>query len=280
MTRDKTIFSKRRLGYNEVLRKERRQEKLKKSIGVSFKWLGQKGWIVALVLVVLGVALWQGRFYLKDLNPKEWRTLKTIQINGNRMLTWEELIQVSRIEVGMPMSDVNVDSIKKYLLTLPLVHSAEASTSFPSTLEIVLEEATPLMVAFEKNKWKVFSERAKVLPTAISSAYQLPVIDLMDEEDMKKVGAFLSAMKNRDEFLYRNVSQVAVNKKENAIEVFFKDVEIKTLFPLNSWEEKQFDQYKQLMQGFSSNLNSASIVDMRFNGFAYIKPYEKRYSDG
>ncbi|HOG67894.1 MAG TPA: FtsQ-type POTRA domain-containing protein [Fibrobacteraceae bacterium] len=280
MTRDRTIFSRRRLGYNEVLRKERRQEKLKKSVGGSFKWFGQKGWIAALVLVVLGVALWQGRYYLKDFNPTEWRSLKTIQINGNRMLTWEEIIQISRIEVGMPMSDVNIDSIKKQLLTLPLVHSAVVSTSFPSTLEIVLEEATPLMVSFDKNKWKVFSERAKVLPTAILSAYQLPVVDLMDEEEMKQIGTFLSAMKAKDEFLYRKVSQIGVNKKEYAIEVFFKDVEFKTLFPLSGWEEKQFDQYKQLIQGFTSDLKTASIVDMRFNGFAYIKPYEKRYSDG
>jgi cell division protein FtsQ len=280
LSRDKTIFSKRRLGYNEVMRKERRQEKLKKSVGGSFKWLSRKGWIFVLVLLVLGGALWQGRYYLKDLNPKEWRSLKTIQINGNRMLTWEELILASRIEVGMPMSEVHVDSIKKHLLTLPLVHSAVVTTSFPSTLEIVLEEATPLMISFDKNNWKVFSERAKVLPTAISSAYQLPVVDLMDEEEMKQIGTFLSAMKAKDEFLYRKVSQIGVNKEEYAIEVFFKDVEFKTLFPLRNWEEKQFDQYKQLIQGFSSDLKTASIVDMRFNGFAYIKPYEKRYSDG
>ena len=46
------------------------------------------------------------------------------------------------------------------------------------------------MVSFDKNKWKVFSERAKVLPTAILSAYQLPVVDLMDEEEMKQIELF------------------------------------------------------------------------------------------
>lgn len=280
MKPDRTIFSKRRLGYNEVMRKERRQEKIKNGVGVSFKWFGRKGWVVFLAVLLLGVGLWQGRYYFKELNPKEWRSLKTVQISGNRMLTWEELIQVSRVEVGMPMSSINVDSIKKYLLTMPLVYSAEVHTSFPSGLEISLQEATALMVGFEKDNWKVYSERGMILPTAISSAYQLPVVEFTEMEDLQKIGRFLSTMKLKNEFLYRKVSQVSIDSKEKAIEVFFKDVEFKTLFSLESWEEKQFDQYRQLVRGLSPSLNGATIVDMRFNGFAYIKPYEKRYGDG
>ena len=54
MKPDRTIFSKRRLGYNEVLRKERRQEKIKNGVGVSFKWFGRKGWVVFLIVMLLG----------------------------------------------------------------------------------------------------------------------------------------------------------------------------------------------------------------------------------
>jgi len=277
---DRTIFSKRRLGYNEVLRKERRQEKIKNGVGVSFKWFGRKGWVVFLIVMLLGVGFWQGRYYFKELNPKEWRSLKTIQISGNRMLTWEELIQASCVEIGMSMSNVNVDSVKKHLLALPLVYSAEVRTTFPSGLEISLQEATALMVGFEKNNWKVYSERGMILPTAISSAYQLPVVDFTEMEDLQKIGQFLSTMKLKNEFLYRKVSQVSIDTKERAIEVFFKDVEFKTLFSLENWNEKQFDQYRQLVRGLSPSLKGAVIVDMRFNGFAYIKPYEKRYGDG
>lgn len=280
MKPDRTIFSKRRLGYNEVLRKERRQEKIKNGVGVSFKWFGRKGWVVFLIVMLLGVGFWQGRYYFKELNPKEWRSLKTIQISGNRMLTWEELIQASCVEIGMSMSNVNVDSVKKHLLALPLVYSAEVRTSFPSGLEISLQEATALMVGFEKNNWKVYSERGMILPTAISSAYQLPVVDFTEMEDLQKIGLFLSTMKLKNEFLYRKVSQVSIDTKERAIEVFFKDVEFKTLFSLENWDEKQFDQYRQLVRGLSPSLKGAVIVDMRFNGFAYIKPYEKRYGDG
>lgn len=280
MKPDRTIFSKRRLGYNEVLRKERRQEKIKNGVGVSFKWFGRKGWVVFLIVMLLGVGFWQGRYYFKELNPKEWRSLKTIQISGNRMLTWEELIQASCVEIGMSMSNVNVDSVKKHLLALPLVYSAEVRTTFPSGLEISLQEATALMVGFEKNNWKVYSERGMILPTAISSAYQLPVVDFTEMEDLQKIGQFLSTMKLKNEFLYRKVSQVSIDIKERAIEVFFKDVEFKTLFSLENWNEKQFDQYRQLVRGLSPSLKGAVIVDMRFNGFAYIKPYEKRYGDG
>ena len=99
MTLDDTNMFGRRIGYNERKR---------------------KGWVLTLLLVLATVALWQSRFYLHQINPLELRHLQYIEIEGNRMLSWEDVVQGAQVETGMLMSELDADSVKKSLLQIPL----------------------------------------------------------------------------------------------------------------------------------------------------------------
>ena len=70
---DKTTFFGRRIGYNEEKRKRTRAMKIKNGTKAGLRWFKRRGWIIGLVLVIVGVAAWTNRFYLQRFNPMELR---------------------------------------------------------------------------------------------------------------------------------------------------------------------------------------------------------------
>ncbi len=280
MAKDRTTFSGRRLGYNEARKKDLRNESRKKVLSTGCQWFRRTGWKLLIGVVVVGVVIWQGWFFVRQFDPRELNTLKKIEISGNRMLTWEEIIQTAQLEVGTPMSVINVDSVTARLLKLPLMHSVEVKESFPWSVQIEVQESSPLMVCLEKDQWKVYSERAMVLPMATSAAYQLPVATAASSQELQKIAGFLLVMKTADEALYRNVSQVAFSAEQRSIEVFFRNVEYKTLFPAIAPSAEWFFHYRLLANGLSRELVDVAILDMRFPGFAYTIPLAERHDNG
>lgn len=280
MSESKTTFLGRRIGYNEQKRKEARAQKVKRGVGGTLRWFKRRGWIVCLVIVALSVAAWMNRFYLQRLNPLELRHLQYIDIEGNRMLSWEDVMQNAQIETGMLMSEVHADSVKKALLRMPLIHSVSVEKHFPSSLEIKLRESSPVVSYFEGGKATVYSERGLVLPTSMTSAYHLPVVDSVSLKHILPISEFLSAMRNDDLNLYEKVSQVAWSESDDAFEVYFRDVGHKTLFPESNWNRDMFTLYESVKAGFPQDMRCAGEVDMRFAGFAYIRNFDKRCVNG
>ena len=261
-----------RLGYNAIRKKEMRREKRHQTIAGIFGWMKKKGWKLFLVFAIVAVAIWQGWSFIRKLNPAELRTLKTVEINGNRMLTWEEILQTAGLETGMPMSEINADSVKIRLLALPLLHDATVDVGIFRKVTITVSETTPLMQTLEKGQWKAYSERGQQLPIATGARLDYPVATIQRSREIKPIASCLAAMRSADESLYREVSQVALDEKLHAIEVFFRNVRFKVLFPMDSVSGNAFAHYRLLVDGLSSEMEKVKSLDMRFEGFAYAYP--------
>lgn len=270
----------RRIGYNERKRKRKRNRKVKLAIGSRVRWFKRKGWFFALLLVVAVGALWHSRFYLQQINPLEFRHLQYIEIEGNRMLSWEDVVQSAQVETGMLMSELDADSVKKSLLQIPLIHSAEVESKFPSSLYIKLQEASPILSVLEDGKGTVYSERGLSLPMSMMTALHLPILENESIGKIKQVALFLSTMRKMNKNLYEKVSQIGWSEKDSAFEVFFKDAGFRVMFPESNWDNDLFTLYDALGMGFRKDLLCASEVDMRFHGFAYIKNFDKRCING
>ena len=280
MSPSKTTFLGRRIGYNEEKRKQARVQKVKRGVGGTFRWFKRRGWILLLVIVVAGVAAWTHRFYLQRFNPMELRHLQYIDIEGNRMLSWEDVVQNAQVEPGMLMSEVNVDSVEAALLQMPLIHSAVVKKYFPSSLEIKLKEASPIVSVFDGGKATVYSERGKVLPLSMTTALHLPVVDVGSVDRIKPISLFLYAMRSEDKSLYEKVSQVSWSEADKAFEVYFRDVGHRALFPEMGWGGSMFTLYESVRAGFPQDLRCAGEVDMRYAGFAYVRNFDKRCVNG
>ena len=280
MTLDDTNMFGRRIGYNERKRKRKRSRMRRVRVAHAVRWYKRRDWILTLLLVIATVALWQSRFYLHQINPLELRHLQYIEIEGNRMLSWEDVVQSAQVETGMLMSELDADSVKKSLLQIPLIHSAEVESRFPSSLYIKLQEASPIVSVLENGKGTVYSERGLSLPMSMMTALHLPILENESVGKIKQVVSFLSAMRKVDKPLYDRVSQIGWSEKDSAFEVFFKDAGFRVIFPESNWDKELFTLYDAIGKGFRKDLLCASEVDMRFHGFAYIKNFDKRCVNG
>ena len=280
MTLEETTMFGRRIGYNERKRKRKRARVRRMRVGNAVRWFKRKGWVLTLLLVVATVALWQSRFYLHQINPLELRHLQYIEIEGNRMLSWEDVVQGAQVETGMLMSELDADSVKKSLLQIPLIHSAEVESKFPSSLYIKLQEASPILSVLDEGKGIVYSERGLSLPMSMMTALRLPILENESVGKVKQVAQFLFAMRKEDKPLYDRVSQVGWSEHDRAFEVFFKDAGYRVMFPESNWNKDLFTLYDAVGKGFRKDLLCASEVDMRFHGFAYIKNIDKRCING
>ena len=280
MTLDDTNMFGRRIGYNERKRKRKRARMRRMRIANAVRWFKRKGWVLTLLLVLATVALWQRRFYLHQINPLELRHLQYIEIEGNRMLSWEDVVQGAQVETGMLMSELDADSVKKSLLQIPLIHSAEVESKFPSSLYIKLQEASPILSVLENGKGTVYSERGLSLPMSMMTALHLPILENESVGKVKQVAQFLFAMRKEDKPLYDRVSQVGWSEEDSGFEVFFKDAGFRVMFPESNWNKELFTLYDAIGKGFRKDLLCAGEVDMRFHGFAYIKNFDKRCING
>lgn len=280
MTETKTNFFGRRIGVNEQLRKKARNQKIKSGVSRFCRWFGRRGWIFLVAIIALSVVGYQQRFILQRFNPLEFRHLQYVDIEGNRMLSWEDVVQNAQIETGMLMSDVDEDSVRQALLRLPLIHDVTVTKAFPSTLNIKLQETSPVFSVFEGSNVIGYSEKGLPMSIARATAMRLPVFDDENPDKVKLVAEFLTAMRQMDSELFEKVSQVGWSEKDKAFEVFFKDAGYHVLFAASGWTEDVFALYEALGKGFGKDLRCAGEVDMRFPGFAYVRNYEKRCLNG
>lgn len=277
--RDTTLLG-RRIGYNERKRKEARVQKVKSGTARVARWFKRGGWFLLAAAVAIGVTLWHERFYLQRFNPLELRHLQYVEIEGNRMLSWEDVMQNAQVETGMLMSELNADSVASNLMLIPLISSVEVEKKFPSSLFIKLQESSPVLSVLDQGKAKVFSEKGISMPLSMATAMRLPVLDNESLDKVDVIATFLDTMRKMNNALYEDVSQVGWDEENKAVEVFFRDVGYRVLYPASGWQEEDFALYESLGEGFAKDLHCAGEVDMRFHGFAYVRNFDKRCVNG
>ena len=280
MTGRKTTLLGRRMGYNELKRKQERVRKVKNGVSSAWHWFKRRGWIFAIILVVLAVLAIHNRFYLQHFNPLELRHLQYVEIEGNRMLSWEDVMQGAQVETGMLMSELNADSVEASLMQLPMILSAKVEKKFPSSLYIKLHETSPVLTVLSEGRATIYSEKGYPLPYSVATAMRLPVMDMAAMEHVKAVTQFLVEMRKYDAELYNRVSQVTWSTEDECMKVYFRDVGFTALFRDLKSNKEQFTLYKSLENGFAKDLLCAGEVDMRYSGFAYVRNYDKRCVNG
>ena len=280
LSESKTTLLGRRIGLNEEKRKKARAQKVKSGFGSSFAWFRRRGWIVIAILVVIGVLLWENRFYVQRFNPMEFRYLKYIDFDGSDLLTWEDIMQKGHIEYGMPMSEISTDSIEKFLMEDEAVHSVSVRKFFPSSLSVTLKDSWGVAAVYDKGRVSVYSKRGKVLQRSKSSATKLPVVHSNDLGYIKEITAFLTFAYESDMKFFDSISQIGISKEDNAFVVYFRDVMGHALFPMKNYDSDSFVLYAMMKSDFAYDVSCAHELDMRFRNFAVIRNFDKRCTNG
>ena len=280
MKQRETTLLGRRIGYNERKRKEARVQKVKSDTARIARWFKRGGWSLLLVAGVVAVVLWHERFYLQKINPLELRHLQFVEIEGNRMLSWDDVMQNAQVETGMLMSELDADSVAANLMKISLISAVEVEKKFPSSLTIRLQESSPVLSVLSEGKAKVYSEKGIALPLSMATAMRLPVLDNGSLHKVEVIATFLETMRKMDGNLYEDVSQVGWDEANKAVEVFFRDAGYRVLYSASGWKKEDFELYQSLGEGFAKDLHCAGEVDMRFHGFAYVRKFDNRCVNG
>ena len=229
---------------------------------------------------MVGGVSWAAVFAYKKVENNNFFVLKTVNIEGNRLLNWEQLISLVGVEVGTPMRDLPLDSISHRLEALPLVSVVQINKKWPFTLQIKLQEVQPLFNLLEDNKITILSNKATVMPTDVHLAASLPYVEAVDSIGLAEAVKFLNAVAKDDEYLYQNISQVIVHKGPLYFEVFMRDSQHKIKFSPKNINKQVFAQYRLLVKGLGKKVQEAKVLDMRFQGMAVAVNLKQENGDG
>ena len=270
----------RRTGYNERQKRQQQRATRRQRTSLMLGWLQARGWKYILAVLLSATAVWQGWYWVRRLNPGQMLTLKNIEIEGNQLMGWDEVLQSAGVEVGMPMGQIATDTIQMRLEKQSRVVSAEVTRSFPSTLVIHLQEAQSLFLKQTAKGWKVYSEKGTELPVLASASLPLPVVDAEGRTATRLSADFLRELRACDSLLYGQVSQIRPSMDLKYLQVIFRNTEHKVLFAAAPGRAEAFRHYRLLVQGIPVQLADVQTVDMRFQGFAYTILHQKGPVDG
>jgi cell division protein FtsQ len=97
----------------------------------------RRRWIaLAVVVSVLGIA------YLVVFTSLVG--VHTVEVSGTKTIAPETVRTAAAIELGTPLVRLDTDAVTARVAALPKVFSVEVSRSFPSTVEILVVERTPV----------------------------------------------------------------------------------------------------------------------------------------
>jgi len=150
----------------------------------------------------------------------------------------------------------------------------------PYEFKIEFKEASPLFVFMPQHSNStplIYSDKGKIYPYSANVA-NLPVVDAKNPGDISLATNFLIEMRKHDALLYSRISQLIPREEERQITVFFSDTDFKTKFSLErDYWKNAFRRYRQITGNMQTlNINSISILDLRFKQLAYITEKERR----
>ena len=271
--------TQRRMGVNERKTMQSRRATRNERMAVASRAVVHRGLKPALILLaVLALALGGVQGY-RSVDWNSMLVLKHIQVEGNHMLAWEDVLSAAKVELGIPMGKLQVDSIQQRLNRLDLVQSVQVSRGFPSTLKIRLVEVTPLFLESDAQGWKLYSDKGTRIPLRPDLGMQMPVVTAENSKAFTMALGFLKDMHSEDPTLYSQASQVVANADGSGAEVYFRNVDFKVLFSATH-DDQVFHRYRLLLQSLTKDLQGANVIDMRFPGFAVARPGTREKQDG
>lgn len=138
------------------------------------------------LLFFVAVAAWFGA-----VRWKEHLTLSGIIVDGESVVTKEEIVKLAQITSQTKLYDIDLAAVQQRIQANHFIKNVEVTRDAPSTIRISVEERTPLaFLSVAGNGELVFlDEEGYVLPHALGRAmFDFPVISGVDSEAVITVG--------------------------------------------------------------------------------------------
>lgn len=116
--------------------------------------------------------------------------VKNIEVRGNSLIGTEDIVELSGIEKGMKLLEINKDAIRDNLLRSPYIVVKDVKTALPDTVIIEITERKPIILVKAEDSWFLADKEGMLLKETLDSdmSPQLIGLDLKMPEPGRKIG--------------------------------------------------------------------------------------------
>lgn len=147
---------------------------------------GKRVYGVFALILILAIISWLG-----TMQWKQHLTVSGIIVDGEHILSKEELVKLAQISLKTKMYEVDLTAIQKNIVKNHFVKNVEVTRDAPSTIRIEVEERTPIALLSLPGKTDLLyiDDEGYILPHIASQAiFDLPIISGVDSVTVIDVG--------------------------------------------------------------------------------------------
>ncbi|MFH1824716.1 MAG: FtsQ-type POTRA domain-containing protein [Candidatus Firestonebacteria bacterium] len=270
------FYSKYRSGKEVKLKSHSHNFEIKGKGDIRFKKIFKTVvWLTGLILIVLGLK--GGYDYLYD---SPGFNLKNIKITGNKYISKNEVLALTRIENGKNIFKINIKDIEKGIKINAQIKEVEVNRIFPSTIEINVKEREPVAYIGEDKLYQVDKE-CVVFPSIKSYFYGKKVFVLvgfnMNPNDLGRKGdnvILRQSLQMIDEINKMNspflneIARIDVNELEE-LTLINEGLNQRFKIGLGNWEEK-LEKLINVLKNLNDKRQNIAYVDLRFRDEASV----------
>jgi cell division protein FtsQ len=247
--------------------------------------LASRGWRVAIVAGVVGLALYAGHRAIAVVTALEMFHVDQINVRGNHRLSKGEVLAMLENLRGRSVLVVDLTEWRRALLSSPWVADASLRRTLPSTIDVVILERAPLGIGRISGSLYLVDDRGAVIDDygPNYADLDLPIIDGLSGhsgagapsgEENANIYRALLARRLLDALRERNmagqISQIDVSDSRNAVVLLEGD---STLIRLgNERFVERLQSYYELAPVLRERVPAIDYVDLRFDERVYVGP--------
>ncbi len=217
------------------------------------------------ILIVLRIATW--------LNAEELFTLNSIVVQGNRLVSEQEILNIMKSDTATNLFKNNLRLLAAKISRHPYIKSASVSRRLPDNLVIRVEENEPLAL-LNSEHITLLDEAGAPLPyTQTVQVIDYPVVFNAEigSEATTKIIEYLLACRQEHFSLYSEINEISYSE-DAGLYFYLIDHAIPIVMGKDNFDNKSTNLVQVLKILESNNeLNQVKALDLRFKNQVIVK---------
>lgn len=248
-----------------------------------------RGWRAAIVVSVIGLALYAGHRAIAAVAALEVFHVDQINVRGNHRLSKGEVLAMLQSLRGRSVLALDLADWRRALLNSPWVADASLRRTLPSTVDVVILERAPLGIGRINGSLYLVDDRGVVIDEygPNYADFDLPIIDgLSGRPDADATSGTAAGDESANGYrallarrlldalragnMAGQISQIDVSDSRNAVVLLEGD---STLIRLgNERFVERLQAYYELAPALRESVPAIDYVDLRFDERVYVRP--------
>ncbi len=254
-----------------TLKRMRKKRKALRSVPGARRKLARRFLKLATIaLIVVMMLMMAGRSYLRG----GLLTVTRIEVAGNVHWDASRLLERAGVETGGRLHEVPFRGARRALVGLPGIESASVRYLPGGTLRLHVREAAVVAMRRDGRGWQGLTRDGSWLQLDDTVAEDVPVLEAkgIPAGNVARLGAFLAEVRDAHPDLYAGFAQISVRPGSgHEALVYWRDGRLRLRVDYASQASLSLALFRELLRGESASWRPGSTVDLRVEGYAYVR---------